>query len=119
MNSKLILKVIEGFYQTAKHDFMIGYHFRFIEDFDTHIPRIAEFWNLQLNQEVSDRSVLPFKLIEVHRPIGIKRGEIGRWVVLFKENLDKFPELTDDEKNQWMQKVEHFKAKIITALIQP
>ena len=119
MNRDLILKVIESFYATAKTDFMIGYHFRFIESFEEHIPRIAEFWNLQLNQQISDRDLLPFKLIEVHKPLGIKRGEIGRWVVLFQENLDKFPEVTPDQKQIWMEKVEHFKIKIIEKLIQP
>lgn len=119
MNFELILKVIESFYATAKKDFMIGYHFRFIEDFDSHIPRIAEFWNLQLNNQMNDRSQLPFKLIEVHKPLGIKKGEIGRWMVLFEENLNKFPELDENQKQEWMLKARHFEKKITEKLIQP
>ena len=50
-----LLEIIYGFYELAKRDVMIGYHFRVIEDFDEHIPRIADFWNLQLNGEAQNK----------------------------------------------------------------
>ena len=90
MQTELILDIIQSFYDTVKKDVMIGYHFRFIEDFESHIPRIADFWNLQLNGEVKDRTNLPFKLIEIHKDKGIKSAEMGRWIHLFEKNLENF-----------------------------
>lgn len=119
MKEELILKIVHSFYEVAKKDFMIGYHFRFIANFEEHIPRIAQFWNLQINQQISDRSLLPFDLLGVHKGLGIKRGEIGRWIVLFEQNLEKFPELSIDEKKRWMDKVRHFSEKLTNFLIQP
>lgn len=113
-----ILTVITAFYDKAKIDVMIGYHFRFIEDFDQHIPRIADFWNLQLTGELEDRSHLPFDLLKVHQPLGIKRGEIGRWMVLFQETL-KESQLTPEQQQQWLDKAEKFKQKIEVLVIQP
>lgn len=115
MSYSLILELIESFYAVAKKDVMIGYHFRFIEDFETHIPRIANFWNLQLNGEVENRADLPFKLLEVHMGLGIKKGEMGRWIVLFKANLKKFKaenKITIEDKEKFEAKIEHFKLKI-------
>ena len=115
MQYPLILKLIESFYNVAKKDVMIGYHFRFIEDFESHIPRIANFWNLQLNGEVENRAHLPFKLLEVHMGLGIKRGEMGRWIVLFKENLENFHQnnlITLEDLEKFEIKIAHFKLKI-------
>ena len=115
MSYALILKIIESFYDKAKSDVMIGYHFRFIEDFETHIPRIADFWNLQLNGELNQRSNLPFKLIDVHSNIGIKRGEIGRWMTLFTQNLEEFQsagDITSEHLEKFKSKSEHFRKKI-------
>lgn len=106
-----ILQVIESFYDIAKKDVMIGYHFRFIEDFDTHIPRIADFWNLQLTGNMQDRSHLPFELFAKHAPLKINRGEIGRWVKLFKDNLAE-AKLSAEMKTQWEEKVDFFASKI-------
>lgn len=119
-NYDSILKIIESFYRRATNDFLIGYHFRNIEDFDAHIPRIAAFWELQLTGKTQRRHELPFKLIEVHRPLGIKKGELGRWVVLFKENLDSFVEerhISEQVALDWMKKVDFFENKLRQRLI--
>ena len=111
----LILKVIETFYDTAKVDILIGYHFRIIDDFDEHIPRIADFWNLQLNGELNDRKHLPFDLLQKHLPLKINRGELDRWVKLFSENMEKSisrNEMTMDQKDLWMKKVKIFRDKL-------
>ena len=72
MDDKLILEIIQEFYRVAKKDILIGYHFRVIEDFDEHIPKIADFWNLQLNGNMIDRGHLPFDLIGKHKVLNIK-----------------------------------------------
>lgn len=113
--------IIKSFYEKAKKDFLIGYHFRVISDFDSHIPRICEFWNLQLNGQV-DRTHLPFKLLEVHTPLQIKLGELNRWIVLFKTTLDeciKAKTITSTESDFFLEKVNHFRNIIETKLILP
>lgn len=111
-----LLKIIEGFYEYAKADVMIGYHFRFIEDFDTHIPKIADFWNLQVNGVMENRSHLPFHLIEKHKALGIKSAEVGRWMVLFEKNLNEQVSqniVSKEQAEELMTKVNHFKDKLM------
>lgn len=115
MEHNLILEIIQSFYDTAKRDVMIGYHFRIIENFEEHIPRIADFWNLQLNGVISDKSNLPFNLIAVHKDLGIKKAEMGRWIMLFKQNLEVYVTLNKIDFNQqkmFMEKVDHMRSKI-------
>ena len=115
MNYQAILNITENFYELAKVDVMIGYHFRFIKDFDSHIPRIADFWNLQLNGKMHDRSHLPYELLNVHRGLGIKKGEIGRWMVLFQKALQQGTDkniISQTQQNRWLDEIEKFK-KII------
>ena len=106
-----IQKVVTSFYEKAKTDVLIGYHFRIIKDFDAHIPRISAFWDLQLLG--STRKVLaePFDVMKVHVPLGIKRGELGRWLVLFKKTLDEelrtHPEFEPLQK-LWLEKLGFF-----------
>lgn len=122
INYPVILEVVESFYQKATTDFLIGYHFRSIEDFDSHIPRIAAFWELQLTGKTERRHELPFKLLDVHRPLGIKTGELGRWVVLFTETLDTFVKkqaITESEARLWIEKVHFFEQTLRRKLIQP
>jgi len=106
-----ILNIIEKFYQKATHDFMIGYHFRKIEDFEEHIPRIANFWFLQLNGKVFVKADPPFDLINRHKVLGVKRGEINRWMVLFNETLSE-SEVESEVKKRWIEKADFFKSKI-------
>ncbi len=112
-----ILEVVEAFYAIAKKDVMIGYHFRVIENFDEHIPRIADFWHLQLNGAVQNKSNLPFKLLEVHIPLKVRKGEIYRWEKLFNENLERFEKISKDDKEIWRIKIIHFRDILIQKLL--
>lgn len=106
-----IFKVVDDFYSVAKSDILIGYHFRNIPDFEEHIPRIASFWELQLLGKSSRKIDPPFDVMKVHVPLGIKRGELGRWMVLFKKSLEKnlsdFPEMRELGED-WLTKLQHF-----------
>ncbi len=102
-----INKVIEKFYSLAREDVLIGYHFKHINNFDEHLFRIQIFWEFQLNQTPPPAGYRAQHLIEVHRPLLIKRGEIGRWVKLFQETLQQSP-IASEEKVIWMQKIYHF-----------
>lgn len=115
MNYQLILQIVDSFYKKANHDILIGYHFRIIENFDEHIPRIADFWNLQLNGVLENKANLPFELIKIHKALKLNRGEVDRWQRLFKMTLDSFVEseqITSEDRNLWMAKVELFKDRI-------
>ena len=116
-----ILEVVTDFYSKATIDFLIGYQSRKIDDFDSHLPRIASFWELQLNGNISNREHLPFKLIEVHFPLKIKKGELGRWTILFKQTLDRSIErglINKEQSVLWMEKVKFFEDKLYQRLIQ-
>jgi truncated hemoglobin YjbI len=87
--SEWIYQVVEAFYAKAKNDVLIGYHFRIINDFEEHIPRITAFWDIQLLGSTEKTLSEPFDVMKVHIPLQIKRGELGRWLVLFRKTLDE------------------------------
>ena len=102
-----IFEQVSKFYDLAREDILIGYHFRNIKDFEEHIPRIASFWDLQLRGETSRKVEAPFDIIKAHVPLGIKRGELGRWLVLFRRVLGEtteYPEL----KDLWLERLVSF-----------
>lgn len=109
--SDWILKVVWAFYDKARVDVLIGYHFRNIADFDEHIPRIATFWDLQLLGSTQRELKEPFDIMKAHIPLGIKRGELGRWMVLLKKTLDEqtllHPEFNELKEN-WLTKLTFF-----------
>src|SRR5690606_20281813 len=99
-------------------DVMIGYHFRKIrekdgehplkpplEAFANHLPRIAHFWEVQLLGEKLKGE--RFDLIHVHRELGILKGELGRWLMLFREVLAKQDQGLEIVK-KWNEKLDHF-----------
>ena len=106
-----IFQVVDAFYEKAKTDVLIGYHFRIISDFDEHIPRIAAFWEIQLLGSTQRALSEPFDVMKVHIPLGIKRGELGRWLVLFRKTLDEqtlsHPEFSQ-LKELWLQRLNFF-----------
>lgn len=109
LDDKIILKVIISFYELATKDFIIGYHFRNIQNFDEHIPHIARFWQIQLLGAPTRGE--SFDLIKKHLPLMINQGQLARWIFLFKQNLDQY-ELSDKDKNIWINKVEWFADKM-------
>ena len=115
-NNEWIYAVVESFYDKAKIDILIGYHFRFIKDFDEHIPRIVTFWELQLLGKASRPIEKPFDIMKPHMPLGIKRGEIGRWLVLFRKTLDEQVALHPEMKplrEEWEKKLVDFEGKFL------
>lgn len=116
-----ILEIVTHFYHQATSDVLIGYHFRRIQDFSTHLPRIASFWELQLLGQPHHPSDLPFDLFGVHLPLNIRKAQVRRWVILFAQTLDEFTGLYQNagslEKipflNQWKVKIDHFQDKFL------
>lgn len=103
--------IIFEFYKKATKDLLIGYHFKKIKNFEEHIPHIAIFWFNRLTDQEKLASAKPFSIIQAHQPLGIKVGEVDRWVVLFKENLQSF-KLEEKLKQKWLKDIDHF-AKMI------
>lgn len=90
---ELIYIVVETFYQKAMKDILLGYHFAHFRDpliLGPHLERITSFWEMQLTGKVSQPIVgKQFQLLFTHLQLGIKRGELGRWIVLFHQTLDE------------------------------
>lgn len=118
-NKNYILETVTAFYARAVTDFLIGYHFRKIattqgshplkppiEAFAEHIPRIALFWRMQLLGEKKPDHEEAFDLIDIHRKLSVRQGEIGRWILLFKETLED--EKDHSLKKVWLEKINHF-----------
>ena len=110
MNSKQwIEEVTRSFYAKAKDDILIGYHFRVIENFDDHIPRIVAFWESQLLGRTETPINPPFDIFNVHIPLKIKRGELGRWLMLFRLTLSQLKSSEHhDLQEKWEQKLLFF-----------
>jgi truncated hemoglobin YjbI len=111
----LINEIVKSFYARATNDILIGYHFRVIDDFESHFPRIADFWQLQLTGKMDHPQSLPFDIVTKHVPLKIKTGEVDRWGLLFSKTLDEYvvsSKITEDDKIFWMQKIQIFKNRL-------
>ncbi len=114
-----IFNVVNSFYDKAKDDILIGYHFRVVKDFETHIPRIATFWEMQLLGKASRPLTESFDVMKIHSVMGIHRGELGRWLLLFRKTLDEqvalHPEMFD-LKSLWEERLIVFEGIFIKFL---
>ncbi len=113
----LIQLVVERFYEKAKEDILLGYQFAKIKDFDTHIPRIISFWEIQLLGKTDRPIAAPFDLLNAHHPLNIHRGELDRWVVLFKKTLEEC-QVNEDLQTEWIRRIEFFREKL-SRLLRP
>lgn len=118
----IIKQVVEDFYELAVNDVFIGYHFRKISssklshatiisslhDFKNHLPKIEDFWCAQLLPKYTRVFDRPH-VLKVHEYLGIRVGELGRWLTLFREVLNKYDnEINHTFINLWLQKVDTF-----------
>lgn len=102
----MISEIVHAFYAKAKSDILIGYHFARITDFDSHIPRIIAFWETQLLGK-SHKFDPPLDVINAHIPLRIHRGEVGRWMKLFRETLNE-SQIPEKLKHEWEIKLSQF-----------
>lgn len=97
----LIYIVVESFYKKAVYDVLIGYHFEKFRDkemLEHHLERITTFWEMQFTGAISRPLEGPgFRLLMTHLQMGLKKGELGRWKVLFHQTLDDL--VNDFQKN--------------------
>lgn len=105
--------VVETFYKKAIYDVLIGYHFEKFRDPEVlkhHLQRLATFWEMQLTGKATNKLDRPFHLIFTHLPLGLKRGELGRWIMLFHQTLDELQ--METEKNSDKKEAETMKLVI-------
>lgn len=123
----LIYVICESFYKKVVYDVLIGYHFEKFRDPQTlehHLERITTFWEMQFTGGISKPLEGPgFRLLFTHLQLGLKKGEVGRWIVLFHQTLDEA--LKEFQKNgtdveaaefevisdEWKKKIEFFKMR--------
>ena len=120
-----IKQVTNSFYEVAKKDIIIGYHFRHIENFDNHLPKIYQFWVQQLlTLSKKERDKLITKkyvtnIFKKHSYLKIKKGEVGRWVLLFQQSIENNYQLNSNNseleslKDLWIKKTEYFHKKFL------
>jgi len=124
-----IEKIVTEFYEKATTDFLIGYHFRKIattegkdplsppiEAFSDHIPRITTFWEIQLTGK-TDQEFAPFDLMTIHKNLSIRKGEVGRWMLLFKEVLESHRTNEKSLVENWEDKLADFEEKFLKSPI--
>ncbi len=107
--------IISDFYQQALDDVFIGYQFRKIEDFPSHVKKIAAFWKNQLYPELYP-PVAEIRFRAKHLPLNLNIGELGRWIVLFHQTLDQWSAQHGEviEINRWKDKVENLKQMLLS-----
>lgn len=114
--AKFIDSIVYDFYSRAVVDPIIGFHFRRIQEFQgsdplrppmeafaNHLPRISSFWQIQLLQ--GTKQVLPpFNLKRSHDHLGLRSGQVNRWLILFNETLD-FSKGDEEFIKRWKEKL--------------
>jgi truncated hemoglobin YjbI len=119
----LIFSVVEHFYSKATEDILIGYHFYKFKDptiLQHHLERITSFWELQLTGKTSVPLDEGFKLLYTHFELRLKRGELGRWIILFHQTLDELeneishPNIPGLVK-LWKERIHLFEQKFLSA----
>jgi truncated hemoglobin YjbI len=110
---ELIYNVVESFYQKATQDILLGYHFDKFNDPEVlheHLIRITSFWEMQLTGATTvPITGTPFRLLFTHLQLNIKRGELGRWIILFHQTLDEIPD--KELVNLWKEKIVFFEER--------
>ena len=109
----LINAVVTSFYEKATKDILIGYHFDKFSaptELASHLERITSFWEMQLTGTTSVPLTGPFHLLFTHLQLKIKRGELGRWVILFHQTLDSL-DLPSELIELWKQRIEIFEVR--------
>ena len=117
--------MVKTFYQQAVEDIFIGRHFRVkqefqgphplkppLEAFTLHLERIKEFWEIQL-LEKKTKSAAPFQLIKIHAPMKFTLGELHRWLLLFRQTLEKKQGVYEQKElfSLWRDKIDFFEKK--------
>ncbi len=104
---KIIDKTVRDFYKLAIDDILIGYHFNHIKDFNSHLLKIIAFWEMQLLKTPYPKHLPGIEIMQTHVALKIKRGEVGRWVKLFIETINK-NQMDEPFRILWIEKIKDF-----------
>lgn len=116
---ELIYEVVSAFYIKVIDDVLIGYHFEKFRDpevLEHHLQRLTSFWEVQLTGTTSVPFDKPIHLLFTHLQLNIKRGELGRWVMLFHQTLDSLSSEVDHENiklmcDEWKERIAFFEER--------
>lgn len=110
----LIYKVVDDFYKAAMSDVLIGYHFYKFEDrqvLEAHLERLTSFWEMQLTGACSmPVKGPPFHLLFTHLHLKLKRGETGRWIMLFHKTLERL-NVDNELSEMWKERIGFFEQR--------
>lgn len=110
-----IEEIVSKFYQLALSDVLIGYQFQKIDDFPSHVDKIANFWKNQLYPELYP-PIFDIRFRAKHFPLKLHLGELGRWIVLFHQTLDEWSAIHGEalEVTRWKDRLEIFKQMLLS-----
>jgi len=106
----IIDQIVLSFYQKCQNDFLIGYLFQQKQNFFSHtVLRLQYFWKrdlykcLGLSYLVKDH--INLNLYGSHMSFHLKKGEIGRWAVLFIETINENPQMPKILSDLWKRRI--------------
>lgn len=119
----LIYKVVSNFYKKTINDVLIGYHFYKFKDPDVlehHLVRLTSFWEMQLTGTTTVPIDPGFRLLMTHFQLNLKRGELGRWLILFNQTLDELEKEIDHPNiieftNAFRDRLKFFEQRFLSA----
>ena len=89
-----IVNLVHAFYEKAIIDEVIGVFFTevVVLDFDTHLPKIINFWTAMLLDDHSYKGNPMIKHIELSRKKSLNTDHFERWISLWDNTIDHFHE---------------------------
>lgn len=120
---ELIYTIVKNFYKKATTDVLIGYHFvKFLDEevLEKHLIRLTSFWEMQLTGTTTVPLDHGFRLLFTHYQLNLKRGELGRWIVLFHQTLDEIEKESGHPEMKkfcdvFKQKIKFFEDRFLSA----
>lgn len=86
-----IALLVNTFYQKVANDQVIGHFFNDVAkvDWDTHLPKMIEFWSLLVLGVGNYTGNTTQKHVELHQKAALSYGHFEHWLILFNQTVDK------------------------------
>ena len=83
--------LVNTFYQKVAQDAVIGHFFNDVAKvhWDTHLPKMVEFWSLLVLGEGDYTGNTTQKHVELHQNAPLSYGHFEHWVNLFHQTVDE------------------------------
>jgi hemoglobin len=109
-------RIITAFYQTLLTDPIIGFFFTDVVqlDLERHVPKITDFWALQLLGDKTYRGYVFAVHHQLHLKAALTPDHFHRWVFLLHQTIDSL--YTGPQAEAMKLKASAIAAKMATAL---